>query len=102
MAVPKLQGWVSYSKITGNLKLFEAPQPVPELGLVTQVTRPVGWTATDGYYDADQALIRPDHKRLIRWESGQASLVLGITIESFFKSLGQSLSFAKAKRRNRK
>ncbi len=85
---------VSYSKIIGDLELFGAPQPVAELDLVSQVARRVGWTATDGFYDADKALIRPDHKRLIRWESGQASVVLGITIESFFKSLSQTLSFA--------
>jgi hypothetical protein len=89
---------ISYSKIRGSLKLFEAPQPVPESGLISQVAGVVGWTATDGYYDADKALIRPDHKRLTRWETGRASLVVGISIENFFKSLSYALSFERLQR----
>jgi hypothetical protein len=81
---------VSYSKTLGNLELFGAPQPVPDSGLISQVAGNIGWTATDGHYDADKALVRPDHKRLIRWETGQASLAVGgIPIESFFMSLGR-------------
>ncbi len=30
----------------------------------------MGWEATDGNYDADKAVIRPEAKRLLRWEMG--------------------------------
>jgi hypothetical protein len=89
---------VSYSKIHGSLTLFEVPQPVPESGMISQVVGVVGWTATDGHYDADKALILPDHKRLTRWEMGRASLVIGISIENFFKTLSHALSFERLRR----
>jgi hypothetical protein len=83
---------VSYSTVLGSLHLFEAPQPVPESGPLSQLAGAVDWTATDGHYDADKALIRPDHKRLTRWETGRVSVVVGISIESFFASLNHALS----------
>ena len=84
---------ISYSKILGNLNLLDLPRPVPDSGPFSHVAGTVGWTATDGSYNADKALIIPNHKRLIRWENGRASVVTGISIESFFKSLSEALSF---------
>jgi hypothetical protein len=86
---------VSYSKTVGRLTLFEAPVPVPETGLISQVAGAVGWAVTDGYYDADEPLVRPDHRRLTRWESGRACVVQGISVNSFFTSAGQALSFTR-------
>ncbi len=86
---------VSYSKILGDVKLFDAPQPVHDSGLISQVAAFVGWSATDGHYDAEKALIRPDHKRLMRWETGQVSVVIGIGVENFFKSLKEALLFSR-------
>lgn len=84
---------VSYSRILGNLKLFEAPKAAPETGPIAHVAGAKGWTATDGHYDADKAVILPEHKRLTRWEMGRPSLVLGISIENFFNTLREALSF---------
>jgi hypothetical protein len=84
---------VSYSKSLGNVKLLDAPQPVSGSGLIAQVAGVVDWAAIDGDYEADKALIRPEHKRLTRWETGHPSLAVGISVENFFKSVNQALSF---------
>lgn len=84
---------VSYSRTLGEVKLFEEPNPSPDSGPVAHVASVKGWAATDGHYEADKAAILPDHKRLTRWEMGRPSLIVGISIENFFSSLAEALSF---------
>lgn len=84
---------VSYSKKAGDLKLYDAPKPVPETEPLAHIGRATGWTAIDGHYDADKAAILPEHLRLIRWETGSASTVLGLNPETFFQPLKEALSF---------
>jgi hypothetical protein len=84
---------VSYPKALGETSLYDAPKPVPETEPLAHIGRVTGWTAIDGHYDAETAVIRPEHKRLARWETGRASLVLGLTVETFFQSLKEALSF---------
>lgn len=84
---------VRYSQTLGDVKLFEEPQPSSDVGLVAHACSVRGWAATDGHYDADKAAILPDNKRLTRLEMGRASLLVGISIENFFSSLTEALSF---------
>jgi len=84
---------VSYSRVVGDLTVFDTPKSVLEPGFFSDVAGTAGWTAIDGHYDADKALIRPDHKRLTRWEMGRATVTLNIGIENFFQTLRQALSF---------
>jgi len=84
---------VSYSRTLGEVKLFEEPKPSPDSGPVAHAASVKGWAATDGHYEAEKAAILPDQKRLTRWETGRASLIVGISVENFFSSLAEALSF---------
>jgi hypothetical protein len=84
---------VSYSRTLSEVTLFEEPKPSPDSGPVAHAASVRGWAATDGHYDADKAAILRDDKRLTRWEMGRASLIVGISIENFFSSLTEALSF---------
>jgi hypothetical protein len=68
----------------GELNLFNSAKPIPDTALMSFLAESTGWTATDGHYDADKAIIRPEHKRLVRWETGRASAVVGINSDNFF------------------
>lgn len=84
---------IQYSKELGEVRIFEAPKPVPESEPMAHIGKVTGWTATDGYYDADRAIVRPEHKRLVRWENGQATITLGVSVDNFFASLQRAISF---------
>ncbi len=83
---------VDYPKDFGTPKLFTTPIPITESSPIWHIAEATGWSDTDGAYNADVALIRPEHKRLTRWETGRGSVEISISIEDFFHSLGQTLA----------
>lgn len=91
---------VSYSRSVENLTLFDTPQaaPPPNGNPIGHVSQAMGWSATDGYYDAGKATVLPEHKRLIRWEMGRAALVLGVSVGDFFECLIEAMSFKELRR----
>ena len=84
---------VSYPRALSNVRLPDQPIPRPATGTIAELASAWGWSATDGDYDADKAVIRPDHKRLMRWEMGHVSVTVGISIDNFLTSIHQALSF---------
>lgn len=84
-----------YSKSAGSVDLFDEPKPVPDRGVVRNVAEAVGWDATDGQYDADKSVIRPEHKRLLRWQTGSATVHTGLGLENFFEAVGEAFSFSR-------
>ena len=83
---------IQYSHQQGAVTLFESPQSIPETEPMATIGRARGWDATDGWYDAEKAIVRPDHKRLARWEAGQATMTLGIDPERLLASLEHALT----------
>jgi hypothetical protein len=71
---------------------YAEPQAISEGSLIAGVAHAAGWEAIDGHYDADKALVRPEHNRLIRWESGQASANLGLSPANIFAYLEEARS----------
>jgi hypothetical protein len=84
---------VSYPKALSDVNLLDQPISHPRTGTTAELASAWGWSATDGHYDADQAVVRPDHKRLMRWEMGQVSVTVGISIDNFLTSIHQAFSF---------
>jgi hypothetical protein len=54
--------------------------------------RDTGWEATDGEYDAWDSQVIPDHKRLIRFEGGRASLLVGLSARNWSEALRSALA----------
>ena len=52
-----------------------------------------GWTVIDGNYDVDKLTIIPEHKKLIRWEPGKATVTLGLNPENIFNDINEGISF---------
>lgn len=86
---------VSYSRVYGEVRLYDTPVVISESSSIFELAKNAGWTATDGDYDADKALVRPEHKRLTRWEMGQPSVAVSLSVQNFFATVGEALSFTK-------
>lgn len=84
---------VRYPVETGAVSLFTAPITIPTVQPMAHIGMVTGWECTDGNYEAGEALIRPDHKRLVRFESGLATVTAGIAIEHFVAKAEEALSF---------
>lgn len=52
-----------------------------------------GWTVVHGDYDADKAVVKPEHLCLTRWETGQMSVKMHQKVESFEASLQEAATF---------
>lgn len=76
-----------------NLTLFDKPISPAKEGNMLDIVRDVGWSALDGSYDVDKMAIIPEHKRLTRFETGQVSLTLSYSPNTFIRDLQQCLEF---------
>lgn len=80
-----------YPKDRGTVQLYESPVPVPPTEPMAYIGRVTGWTEIDGSYDGDTPTIRPDHKRLTRFEPGQANITVGIGSPNFMSKIEEAL-----------
>lgn len=76
-----------------SVVFLDSPQSKPDKGVIRDLMELRDWSETDGYYDADKCVVRPEHKRLIRYENGKGSVVLGISSDNFVNGLKEALSF---------
>lgn len=83
------------SKLT-TVAIFDSPTPIPDNGPIKGILETVNWSATDGHYDADKSVVRPENKRLIRREMGQGTVIVGLGANNFFECLREALSFPHA------
>ena len=85
---------ISYPRSITDVTLTETPTPVPEKVIVKQLADKVGWDITEGYYDADKAVVRPEAKKLVRWETGRPTVIAGIGANNFAECIEEAMSFA--------
>lgn len=56
------------------VKLYAQPKPIAEGSPIASIASERGWRESDGHYDADQTIIRPDHKKLIVFTGGSGEV----------------------------
>lgn len=84
---------VRYPTETGAVSHFDEPIAIPTVQPMAHIGEVTGWNSTDGHYEAGEALVRPDHKRLVRFEFGPATCTAGIAIERFVAKAEEALCF---------
>ena len=58
------------------VNLYAQPKPIAEGSSMASIASRKGWRESDGHYDADQTIIRPDHKKLFVFATGTAEVRL--------------------------
>lgn len=78
---------------THEPQIADSPIIVSEKSNIYEIINNKGWSVIDGNYDIDKLTIIPEHKKLIRWESGHATITLGINPENVFNDINEGISF---------
>ena len=73
--------------------MADNPIKVAEKSNIYEIVNNMGWTVIDGNYDVEKLTIIPEHKKLMRWESGQATITLGLNPENIFNDINEGISF---------
>ena len=84
---------ISTPKSDGIVEIFDEPRSIKKGSIFDEITREREWDEIDGQYNAHESVVRHEHKRLIRWETGKASISVGIGVENFFEFLHEALAF---------
>jgi hypothetical protein len=84
---------LQYPVARGLVYLHEQPIPIPNVEPLAYIGKITGWQATDGHYDADSPVVRPDNKRLVRFEGGRATITAAIGSDNFLQKLAEALEF---------
>lgn len=84
---------LQYPTERGFVQLCEVPIPIPDTEPMAYIGRTAGWEAIDGFFDADCPVVKPEHKRLVRFEGGRATITAGLAPESFMDKLTEALAF---------
>lgn len=74
-------------------KMANSPIEVSEKSNFFEIVNNKGWTVIDGNYDVDKLTIIPEHKKLMRWETGRPSITLGLNPENIFNDINEGISF---------
>jgi len=74
-------------------KMADTPIKVSEKSNIYEIINNMGWTVIDGNYDVEKLTIIPEHKKLMRWESGQATISLDLNPENIFNDINEGISF---------
>jgi hypothetical protein len=74
-------------------KMADTPINISEHSNIYKIVNNKGWTDIDGNYHVEKLTIIPEHKKLMRWESGHPSITLGLNPENFFNDINESISF---------
>jgi hypothetical protein len=56
------------------VQLFAEAKTIAEASTMAPIANEKGWREYDGHYDADQTIVRPDHKKLIVFATGSPSV----------------------------
>jgi hypothetical protein len=84
---------ISYPKDISDVELFDEPVRIADKGAFKELMKTAGWDVADGHYDADKIVVRPEHKKLSRWEMGNATVRLRIGTDNAIGCLGTAVDF---------
>ena len=72
---------------TTPVKLFAQPKPIAQDTQMASIASTKGWREFDGHYDADKTILRPDHKKLIVFAAGSATVRLDTPVSIFSQAM---------------
>ncbi len=89
---------ILFEKQPSRVRLFEKPIIISEKSDMYSLLSKRGWEETDGDYDTDKTIIRPEHKKLVAWTMGRATVTTGIHDSDIINKLNESLALSNPER----
>jgi len=83
--------------VPGEIHYFEEPQAVSEKSDLFPLTSKKGWSAVDGDYYHDRAVVVPEHKRLMRWMMGRPHVSIGPPADRAASGLNEAIELPNIK-----
>ncbi|MCH7650964.1 MAG: hypothetical protein IIA63_07375 [Nitrospinae bacterium] len=80
---------ISFSQNVSSVKFFDSPKPT--VGNFKHFSTNPGLSEIEGHYDADKVVIRPEHKKLIRFETGQPKITISSSVEHLKEKISETL-----------
>ncbi len=73
------------------VELFAKPKSIAEGSPIFSIASEKRWREYDGHYDADKTIVRPDHKRLMVFTGGSATVQIGTPISILSRTMLESM-----------
>lgn len=89
----KHQSGLRYPDQLSDASIYDQPSTISGDGALQSALRKHGWTEVHGDFDADKAVLLPQHLCLTRWESGKVNVHTGLNFEQFAETLREAVSF---------
>jgi len=78
-----------------DINLLDEPLVIAPDSPFAGIAKSVEWCEIDGFYPADNTVVRPEHKKLLREEMGRPTVALGIGFSNIVDALEEGLSYTR-------
>lgn len=75
-----------------EVTLFPEPKPIADKSNLKSLATKQGWETTDGHYDANRTVVVPEHKRLISFMPGQASVRMDSPVSMLAEGMAEGIA----------
>lgn len=89
----KHQSGLRYPEHISHARIYDEPKRISGDGALHSLLRKRGWTVIHGDFDADKAIVLPQHLCLTRWEAGKVGVHTDLDVEGFAETLREAVSF---------
>jgi len=79
-----------YPETNSDCTIYEEPNQISPDNKFTSLLTKRGWTASHGDFNADQAVIKPEHLCLTRWETGRVSVRTDLALDRFVSAIAHA------------
>jgi hypothetical protein len=91
----KFRMGILFESTPAMIDLREPPITIAPGSFAAPVVESKGWREIDGFYSADETVIRPEHKKLLMGTVGRPTIIGGIGLLKFIEGLEEGLQHAR-------
>jgi hypothetical protein len=89
----RLRLGLAFESAATEVKLYEQPITIAPGSMAEDTAKSMAWADVDGFYSAEDTVIRPEHKRLIRQLGGRPTVTLQTGFSRFIEALEEGLRY---------
>lgn len=74
-------------EVISNCSFYEQPIKISSENKATSFLLERGWTEIHGDFNADEAIVKPQHLCVTRWEEGRCGVITGLAVDQFASTM---------------